>query len=81
MENFQLPHGLEARLQARARRTGRSIAEVAREAVLDEIEAIEDYYLTAALVRQQRRCPTALRFELHSATTTGTLGARAHISS
>jgi predicted DNA-binding protein len=55
MEPYRLPQGIEERLQARARVTGRSVAEVAREAVLDEIEAIEDYYHAVALVRQQRR--------------------------
>jgi predicted DNA-binding protein len=55
MEPNRLPHGIEQRLQARARKTGRTVAEVTREAVLDSIEAIEDYYLALSLVRQQHR--------------------------
>ncbi|GAB3657748.1 hypothetical protein [Ramlibacter alkalitolerans] len=53
MEPNRLPHGIEQRLQARARRTGRSVTAVTRDAVLDSIEAIEDYYLALALVREQ----------------------------
>lgn len=55
MEPYRLPRSIEERLKARARRTGRSITAVAREAVLDGIEALEDYYLAVALAREQQR--------------------------
>lgn len=55
MEPYRLPEGIEQTLQARARVTGRSLAQVTREAVLDEIEAIEDYYRAVSLVRRQGR--------------------------
>ena len=71
MQHHRLPPSIEERLKFRAQRTGRSIGEVAREAVLDEIDAIEDYYFARALLRQQDQ----------PATTTGTRGANAHISS
>lgn len=36
---------IEQRLEALARETGRSMAQLAREAVFQHIDAIEDYYL------------------------------------
>ena len=75
METYRLPRTIEAQLQARARRTGRSVAQVARDAVLDGIDAIEGYYLAVEMVREQQREAA------HAATVTGTRGATAHISS
>jgi predicted DNA-binding protein len=55
MEPYRLPQSIQERLQARARKTGRSLTEVTRQAVLDEIEAIEDYYHALSLVRPPPR--------------------------
>ena len=55
MEPYRLPESIQQRLQARARKTGRSLTEVTRQAVLDEIEAIEEYYHAVSLVRRQCR--------------------------
>jgi RHH-type transcriptional regulator, rel operon repressor / antitoxin RelB len=42
---LRLPEDLEARLDALARKTGRTKSYYAREAILRQIEDIEDYYL------------------------------------
>jgi predicted DNA-binding protein len=55
MEPVRLPHDIDARLQARARSTGRSLKDVTREAVLHEITAIERYYEQISLQREFRR--------------------------
>ena len=55
MDNDRLPRTIEEQLHARARRTGRSLAHVTREAVLDGIDAIEGYYLAVQMVREQQR--------------------------
>ena len=48
---LRLPPEIEARLDALARKTGRSKSYYAREAILRQIEDIEDDYLTRRLVR------------------------------
>jgi predicted DNA-binding protein len=55
MEPDRLPDPIEERLQARARSTGRSLKDVTREAVLNEISAIERYYEQISLRREFRR--------------------------
>jgi predicted DNA-binding protein len=55
MEPDSLPDEIEERLQARARSTGRSLKDVTREAVLNEISAIERYYEEISLRREFRR--------------------------
>jgi RHH-type transcriptional regulator, rel operon repressor / antitoxin RelB len=52
---LRLPPDIEQRLDALARKTGRSKSFYAREAILRQIEDIEDYYL--ARRRMQRRGP------------------------
>ena len=60
---LRLPSEIEARLDALARKTGRSQSDYAREAILRHIEDIEDYYLArrgpcvtlATLERQLKR--------------------------
>jgi RHH-type rel operon transcriptional repressor/antitoxin RelB len=42
---FRLPPEIEQRLDALAKKTGRSKSYYAREAILRQIEDIEDYYL------------------------------------
>ena len=57
---YRLPLKLEQRLDTLAHQTGRSVATLTREAVLAEIEVIEDYYRAAARARrgrQRRRLP------------------------
>ena len=51
MLTLRLPPEIEARLDALARKTGRSKSYYAREAILRQIEDIEDDYLTRRLVR------------------------------
>lgn len=41
----RLPEEIEKRLEALARKTGRSKAFYAREAIVEHIEDLEDYYL------------------------------------
>jgi predicted DNA-binding protein len=55
MEPDRLPDEIEERLQARARSTGRSLKDVTREAVLNEISALERYYEQISLRREFRR--------------------------
>jgi RHH-type rel operon transcriptional repressor/antitoxin RelB len=52
---LRLPPDIEQRLEALAKRTGRSKSYYAREAILRQIEDIEDYYL--ARRRLQRGGP------------------------
>jgi RHH-type rel operon transcriptional repressor/antitoxin RelB len=42
---LRLPPGIEKRLEALAKKTGRTKSDYAREAILRQIEDIEDYYL------------------------------------
>jgi RHH-type rel operon transcriptional repressor/antitoxin RelB len=45
MITLRLSRGIEDRLVAVAKKTGRSMSNFAREAILRQIEDIEDYYL------------------------------------
>lgn len=48
---MQLSREIEQRLEALARETGRSVASLAREALFQRIEAIEDFYQNNASAR------------------------------
>ncbi len=48
---------IEQRLEALARETGRSISQLAREAVFQHIDAIEDYYLNGHAERTNAAAP------------------------
>jgi RHH-type rel operon transcriptional repressor/antitoxin RelB len=54
--SIRLPQSIDARLSALAKKTGRSKATLAREAILENIENLEDRYL--ALARSQRNPKT-----------------------
>jgi RHH-type rel operon transcriptional repressor/antitoxin RelB len=54
--SIRLPQSIDARLSAVAKKTGRSKASLAREAILENIEDREDRYL--ALARSQRNLKT-----------------------
>jgi RHH-type rel operon transcriptional repressor/antitoxin RelB len=55
---LRLPPDIEQRLDALAKKTGRSKSYYAREAILRQIEDIEDYYLARQrLVRGGSRVP------------------------
>ncbi len=58
---LRLPKGIEDRLDALAKRTGRTKSFYAREAILEHLEDLEDYYLAKdALADDDGR-----RFMLH----------------
>jgi len=63
---LRLPDDIEERLDALARKTGRTKSFYAREAILSHIEDLEDYYLaTERLARGGKRIPLeALEAEL-----------------
>ena len=48
---LRLPPELEARLDALAKRTGRTKSFYAREAIVEHIQDLEDYYLAADRIR------------------------------
>lgn len=48
---LRLPAGLEERLEALAKRTGRTKSYYAREAILEKIEDMEDYYLAEERIK------------------------------
>jgi RHH-type rel operon transcriptional repressor/antitoxin RelB len=48
---LRLPPELEARLDALAKRTGRTKSYYAREAIIEHIEDLEDYYLAEERLR------------------------------
>ena len=48
----RLPDEIELRLQALAKKTGRTKTFYVREAVLEHLEDIEDYYLAAARLEE-----------------------------
>ena len=52
----RLPEGIEKRLQALAKKTGRTKTYYVREAILEHLEDLEDYYLAAA--RLEEKLPT-----------------------
>ncbi|HEX6011604.1 MAG TPA: DUF6290 family protein [Geminicoccaceae bacterium] len=53
---IRLPEEIEARLRALAERTGRSKSFYVREAVLEHLDDLEDYYL--AMERLEEKLPT-----------------------
>lgn len=52
---IRLPETIEERLNALASETGRSKTALAREAILEYIDDLEDYYLAEARARRVRR--------------------------
>lgn len=63
---LRLPEDIEKRLDALARKTGRTKSFYARQAILEHIEDLEDYFLaTKRLARTGKRVPLeALETEL-----------------
>lgn len=51
---IRLPPDIEKRLNELAKRTGRSKSYYAREAILEHLDDLEDYYLAAARVEEAR---------------------------
>jgi RHH-type rel operon transcriptional repressor/antitoxin RelB len=51
---IRLPESIENRLNALAQETGRAKSTLAREAILEYIDDIEDYYLAEARARKNR---------------------------
>jgi RHH-type rel operon transcriptional repressor/antitoxin RelB len=52
---IRLPETIEARLNALAQETGRSKTALAREAIAEYIDDLEDFYLAEARARQSRK--------------------------
>lgn len=52
---IRLPEGIEARLNALADETGRTKTTLAREAIVEYIDDLEDYYLAEARARMNRK--------------------------
>lgn len=52
---IRLPDAIEARLSALASETGRTKTALAREAIAEYIDDLEDYYLAEARARQNRK--------------------------
>lgn len=52
---IRLPETIEERLNALASETGRSKTALAREAILEYIDDLEDYYLAEARARRNRK--------------------------
>jgi RHH-type rel operon transcriptional repressor/antitoxin RelB len=52
---IRLPETIEERLSALANETGRTKTALAREAILEYIDDLEDYYLAEARARQNRK--------------------------
>jgi RHH-type transcriptional regulator, rel operon repressor / antitoxin RelB len=50
-----LPHDIDERLSALARETGRTKTTLAREAILEYIDDLEDAYLAEARARKNRK--------------------------
>lgn len=55
MFNIRLPESMEQRLNALAQRTGRTKTTLAREAILEFIDDLEDYYLAESRARKNRK--------------------------
>ena len=51
---LRLPREIEDRLEALARRTGRTKSYYARQAILEYLDDLEDHYLAAARVEEAR---------------------------
>ena len=52
---IRLPQPIEDRLNALAQETGRTKTSLAREAILEYIEDLEDFYLAEARIRKNRK--------------------------
>jgi len=52
---IRLPEEIEQRLNALANETGRTKTALAREAILEFIDDLEDYYLAEARARKNRK--------------------------
>jgi RHH-type rel operon transcriptional repressor/antitoxin RelB len=52
---IRLPQDIEDRLAALAAETGRTKTTLAREAILEHIDDLEDYYLAEARARKNRK--------------------------
>jgi RHH-type transcriptional regulator, rel operon repressor / antitoxin RelB len=52
---IRLPDAIERRLAALASETGRTKTALAREAILEYIDDLEDYYLAEARARRNRK--------------------------
>lgn len=52
---IRLPEAIETRLAALASETGRSKTALAREAILEHIDDLEDYHLAEARARRNRK--------------------------
>lgn len=52
---IRLPEGIEKRLDLLAAETGRTKTTLAREAILEYIDDLEDFYLAEARARQNRK--------------------------
>ena len=52
---IRLPEAIEERLNALASETGRTKTTLAREAILEYIDDLEDYYLAEARARMNRK--------------------------
>jgi RHH-type rel operon transcriptional repressor/antitoxin RelB len=53
--SVRLPEEIEARLDALAKKTGRTKAFYIREMILNQIEDLEDYYLAAQVAERVRK--------------------------
>ena len=51
---IRLPESIEERLDALARETGRTKTSLAREAILEYLDDLEDFYLAEARARRNR---------------------------
>ncbi|MGL5114385.1 MAG: type II toxin-antitoxin system RelB family antitoxin [Beijerinckiaceae bacterium] len=58
---LRLPTEIEARLEALAKRTGRTKSFYAREAIIEKIEDLEDYYLADLAMTESR----GIRYSIH----------------
>lgn len=52
---IRLPESIEERLDALARETGRTKTSLAREAILEYLDDLEDFYLAEARARRNRK--------------------------
>jgi RHH-type rel operon transcriptional repressor/antitoxin RelB len=52
---IRLPEDIEERLNSLAQETGRTKTTLAREAILEYIDDLEDYYLAEARARRNRK--------------------------
>ena len=52
---IRLPESVEDRLNSLARETGRTKTALAREAIVEYIDDLEDYYLAEARARKNRK--------------------------